>query len=407
MIRAGAALLPIENPPYVRCARDIDIIFSGDGIDWVGHADQSAKVVEKHGVEDVIDASSSLITPGLIDCHTHAVFAGSRSDEFFQRLSGSSYEEISKKGGGIHKTVRETRSATDAHLMNLAKQRLDRFLGYGVTTIESKSGYGLSLDHEIRLLSIMNSIVHVVDIIPTFLGAHLIPQEYQNRRDEYVRLVCEEMLPQVKLKKLSNICDVFCDPHAFSVTETEVILQKASALGFQIKLHADQLSSSGGAELAAKFQALSADHLDHISVPGMEKMASANTVGVMVPSCSVFLGKKHQAPARNMISKGMRLAISTDCNPGTSNTTNLLLGMSLAATEMKLSCEEIWAGVTVHAARALGLDDRGSIASRKKADLCLWDTTDPRDIPYQFGSAAPSVVFKNGEQIPTRTAIGK
>ena len=238
---------------------------------------------------------------------------------------------------------------------------------------------------------------HPVDIVPTCLGAHLVPKSYQKNRDKFLAMVCNELLPFVKKNKLSRICDVFCDNEAFTVEEARKILNAAKSLGFACKLHADQLSYSGGAELASELGCLSADHLDFVSFEAMSKMALANVVGVMIPSAHIFLGKKQVAPARDLRRAGVKLAVSTDCNPGTSHTANLPLAMTLAATELKMTCDEIWLGVTRYASKALGLLNCGVIEQGKNADFCVWDTLDYRDIPYQFGSAQPIQVIKNGK----------
>ena len=396
LVVCGALLIPRPEIGRIEVVRDRVLRIQGGVFREVLFQEDADRLAKN---ANVIDASKSLVTPGLIDCHTHAMFAGGRPDEYFERLGGVSYEGIARRGGGIQKTVRQTREANDETLLALARARLDRFLSFGVTTVEVKSGYGLSLEEELRLLRLIGRLDHRVSTLPTFLGAHTLPSEYEARREAYVEWVREEMLSAVAESKLSAVCDVFCDPIAFSVEESRSILAKAKSLGFAVKLHADQLSDSGGAALAAEIGAVSADHLDFTNHLAMDALARSNTIGVMIPTSSLFLGKRHQPAARAMIERGMRLAISTDCNPGTSHTQNLPLSMALAATELRMTLDEIWLGVTSHAAMALGLVDRGGIAPGQRADLAVWDTLDPRDIPYAFGSAVPSKSVTQG--IPT------
>ncbi|MFH1262659.1 MAG: imidazolonepropionase [Pseudomonadota bacterium] len=375
---------------------DAVVAIAGREILWVGHR---KKHRSQHSEGTEVDAGGKLLTPGLIDCHTHALFAGQRADEFFARLSGESYEEIAKRGGGIQRTTEATDEAADGQVLDETRRRLDRFLKFGVTTIEVKSGYGLSALGEMRMLCLIQEIRHTIDVIPTFLGAHAVPREYRKRRDAYVKLVCEEMLPQVSMQKLSGICDVFCDKGAFTVEETRTIFKAAKKLGLQVKLHADQLSAGGGAELAAEFEALSADHLENVSTKGIRALAKSGTVAVLLPGAVFSLGKNNYPPARKLLDAGVKVALSTDCNPGTSYSENLPLMMSFAASEMKMTIDEIWRGVTVNAAQALGLTDRGAIRPGMLADLAIWDAETPEEIPYHYGASLPKSVIKCGKTV--------
>jgi imidazolonepropionase len=377
--------------------RDAVIAMRDDKILWVG---PRRKLRAQKFEAEEIDAQGALVTPGLVDCHTHAIFSGSRADEFFARLSGESYEEIARKGGGIHRTSEATHEAEDGRLLEETRRRLDRFLRFGVTTVEVKSGYGFSALGELRLLCLIHEIRHAVDTIPTFLGAHVVPREFARHRDDYVRLVCEEMIPQVVRQKLSDICDVFCDRAAFTVEETRRIFEAARAHDMKIKIHADQLSDTGGAELAAEFGAISADHLEHVNPKGIRALAKSGTVAVLLPGAVFAMGKGGYPPARKLIEAGVSVAISTDCNPGTSFSENLPLMMTFAARELRMTIDEIWKGVTLHAARALGLSDRGAIRGGARADLVIWDAERPEEIPYHYGASFAQQIVQRGRLLP-------
>ncbi len=379
-----------------RVREKMAMIFQGEDVVWVG---PEKEIPSDYPIEQEVDAEGRLVTAGLVDCHTHLVFAGSRSEEFFKRLQGTSYEDIARSGGGIASTVKSTREASDDVLKDLLRKRLDSFLSYGVTTLEVKSGYGLRTEDELRILKIANEMDHPVEIVPTFLGAHVVPPEFEGKRDAYIELVCEEMMPKVKEQNLSNICDVFCDEGAFTVEETRKILARAKGLGFNVKLHADQLKGTGAAELAAEFGALSADHLEQISEAGISSLAKSGTIAVLIPGSVFFLGKRSYAPARKLIEKNVNVAISTDCNPGTSLSENLPLMMSFAAVEMKMSVQEIWAGVTTFPAQAMGLKDRGRFAPGMAADFVVWDAENWEEVPYHYGSVKAHAVYKKGRRV--------
>ncbi|HEX2865474.1 MAG TPA: imidazolonepropionase [Ignavibacteriales bacterium] len=355
----------------------------------------------------VIDLKGKVILPGLIDCHTHLAFAGSRADEFRQKLSGVGYEEIAASGGGIRKTVNAVRNSSFEALVNLARPRVEYAISQGITTLEVKSGYGLSLEDEVKLLRVINLLntLYEIDIIPTFLGAHTFPKEYSSDRKGYVNLIKEQMLPLIAKENLAMFCDAFLEATAFRKEEVDDIFSKAGELGLKIKLHSEQFNSLGGIDVALKHKAVSIDHLEVIKDEDIEKIAASETVCVLLPGVSFFLNYDF-APARRLLSKDAIVAISTDYNPGSSNIANLNLVMSLAAIKMKMTIEEIISAVTINAARALDVSqDRGSIEIGKKADLAIFDTTEYSDIVYQVGKNLNYMTIKNGREIYTRPEV--
>ena len=361
-----------------------------DGIiTWVG---RSGEVPEDDEPSDGgYLADGDAVIPGLIDCHTHLVFDGDRSQEFAARLRGEPYE-----AGGVRTTVEATRAADDNWLAFKASERLRRFQSFGVTTIEAKSGYGLTPGHERRLLEIAASQSgHWIDVIRTFMGAHVIPPEYETDPDGYVDLVCEGMIPS--LGNLAEFADVWCDEGAFTVEQCRKILRAARAEGLSLKVHAEQLSHSGGAALAAEFGAISADHLEFATEEDADALARSKTIGVMLPGASMMTGGRF-APARMLIERGVRLALSTDFNPGTSNTENLILMLALACTELKMTPEEAILGVTRHAAAALGREGKiGSLEPGARCDFVAMDTKSELDLVYHYGVSPVMSVIKSGE----------
>lgn len=334
-----------------------------------------------------IDCDGRWITPGLIDCHTHLVHAGDRAAEFEQRLAGASYEDIAKAGGGILSTVRATRAASEAALVEASLPRLDALIAEGVTAVEIKSGYGLSLEHESKMLRAARALAghRKVAIATTFLGAHALPPEAQGDKDAYIDLLCREMIPAVAREKLADVVDAFCEGIAFSPAQTERVFEAAKALGLGIKLHADQLSNGHGAALAAKYGALSADHLEHSDEAGIAAMAKAGTVAVLLPGAFYFLRETKAPPVALLRKHHVPIAIATDCNPGTSPLTSILLCLNLAATCFRLTVEECLAGVTANAARALGRGDIGTLEEGKRCDLAIWDIERPAELVYRMG----------------------
>jgi imidazolonepropionase len=335
-----------------------------------------------------IDCDGRWITPGLIDCHTHLVYGGDRAHEFELRLAGAGYEAIAAAGGGILSTVRATRAASDEVLLRTAAARADHLIAEGVTTIEVKSGYGLDTDTECRILRTARRLGddRPVRIVTTFLGAHAMPEEAHGDRDAYIARVCGEMLPAAARLGLADAVDAFCERIAFSPEQTARVFETAGALGLRVKLHADQLSDSGGAQLAARFRALSADHLEHTSDEGAAAMAAAGTVAVLLPGAFYTLRETHLPPIDAFRRHGTAMAIATDSNPGTSPLTSILLAMNMAATIFRLRIEECLAGVTREAARALGLlDEIGTLEAGKGCDLAIWNIEHPTQLVYRLG----------------------
>jgi len=335
-----------------------------------------------------IDCDGRWITPGLVDCHTHLVFGGDRAQEFEMRLKGASYEEIARAGGGINSTVKATRSASEDDLVASALPRLDHFIAEGCTTIEIKSGYGLDLDTELRILRTARRLAEErpVTVTTTFLGAHALPPEARGDKDAYITKVCEEMLPALAREGLIDAVDAFCEGIAFSPDQTARVFATAKALGLPVKLHADQLSNLHGAKLAAEHGALSADHLEYTDDDGAAAMASAETVAVLLPGAFYTLREKQAPPIAAFRRHGTRMALATDCNPGTSPLTSLLLAMNMGATLFQLTVEECLAGVTREAARAVGrLNDIGTLELGKSCDLAIWNIERPAELVYRLG----------------------
>lgn len=350
----------------------------------------------------VISAGGRLVTPGLVDPHTHAVFAGNRAGEFEQRLAGQTYQEIAAAGGGIQATVRATRRASERELETRLLYHLTGMLSWGTTTVEVKSGYGLSLTSELKLLNVIKRAQKKtpLDLVPTFLGAHTVPREFRHNRKEYVKLLCERMLPAITRHKVACFSDVFTERGAFSLAESKTIQRTARSLGFALKFHVDELSPLGGAELAAEMGATSADHLEFVSERGIRALARSGTVAVLLPSVSLFLGLKRWAPARRLIAAGVPVALASDFNPGTSPTYSLPLVMSLACFELKMTPAEVWAAATLNAAYAAGLGRRvGSLKPGKQADLVIWQAADYREIPYHLGVNQVERVIKEGKVV--------
>jgi len=374
-------------------------------ISWIGKTNELSKswVLKRSGKE--IDARGKVVMPGLIDSHTHIIFAGSRENEFEQRLQGLSYLEIAERGGGILSTVEATRKASFEELFLLGKKRLNRTLSRGVTTIEAKSGYGLSLKDELKILKVMRELDedHPVDIVPTFLGAHTVPKEFKNNRKGYVDLLTEEMIPRIAERKLAEFCDVFCEEKAFNLEESKKILETGKRYGLKPKIHADQLSSGGGAELAAEVGAYSADHLEYVSLNGIERMAEKGVTAILLPGASFFLSMKKLPPAREMIEKGVTIALATDLNPGSSMTESLPLIMTMGCTMFRMLPREVIQSTTIHAAKSMGREsDIGSLEVGKQADITIFDIPNYRYLPYHFGVDHVDIVIKKGRLVYRR-----
>lgn len=337
---------------------------------------------------EIVDCAGRWITPGLIDCHTHLVHGGDRAAEFEMRLEGASYEEIARSGGGIVSTMRATRAASEGDLVASALPRLDALIAEGATTVEVKSGYGLDGTSEIRMLRAARALgsARPVSIRTTFLGAHALPPEFAGNADGYIALLCDEVLPRVAQQGLADAVDAFCEGIAFSPEQTARMFEAAARHGLPVKLHADQLSNLHGAALAARHGALSADHLEHCDAAGIAAMARAGTVATLLPGAYYFVRETRLPPVAALRAAGVPIALATDCNPGTSPLTSLLLTMNMGATLFRLTVAECLAGVTVHAARALGLlADRGTLEAGKRCDLAIWDIERPAELVYRMG----------------------
>jgi imidazolonepropionase len=364
---------------------DDGLIAASDGrIVYAGPAADAPTLDAKHR----IDCGDRWITPGLIDCHTHLVYGGNRANEFEARLAGATYEEVTRAGGGIVSTVKATRQASTDALVATALPRLDALIAEGVTTIEIKSGYGLELDTERRQLQAARRLgeERAVSVRTTFLGAHALPPEMNGNKDRYIDLVCDEMLPAIAAEGLADAVDAFCEGIAFSVEQTAQVFTKAQILGLPLRLHADQLSNLHGAALAARFGALSADHLEYVDEDGVASMARAGTVAVVLPGAFYFI-REHQVPPIDLMRRhGVGIALATDSNPGTSPLTSLLLTMNMGATLFRLTVDECIAAVTREAARALGLFQKtGSLDAGKSCDLAIWDIERPAELVYRMG----------------------
>lgn len=368
---------------------------SNGKIAWFGPQDKSPDS------RIFFDCEEGVVTPGLVDCHTHLVHGGFRQNEFADRSAGKTYLEIAKAGGGILSTVKATRQASYEELLSGARLRAREALRFGTTTLEIKSGYGLDLETELKILRVIDQLrrEEPQNIVPTFLGAHAIPREYKIKPDEYVRILVEEMLPKVAEEKLAAFCDIFVEQEAFNDEAARKIMGVAQKLGLKTKFHADQLSSGGGAELAADCLAVSADHLEKISEEGIRRLKKSGTVAVLLPGASFFI-KVSPAPARKIRDAGVKVAIATDYNPGTNPCLNLMLTATLGINLYGLNCEEVWEGITLNAAKALGLQDRlGSIAVGKQADLCLWNAPDEFYPLYRYSENCLKHLFIQGKRV--------
>jgi imidazolonepropionase len=350
----------------------------------------------KDDAKEKVACGGRWMTPGLVDCHTHIVFGGQRWKEFALRLEGATYEEIARAGGGIVSTVEATRAAGEDELFASAAGRLRSYIAEGVTTVEIKSGYGLQTESELKMLRVARRLGRElpVDVRATFLGAHALPREFAGRQGAYIDLVCNEMIPRVAAEKLADAVDAFCEGIAFTPEETVRVFESAKAHGLRVKLHADQLSDLGGAALAARHHALSADHLECTGEAGVRAMAEGGTVAVVLPGANYFLRETRQPPIALLRKHGVPVALASNCNPGSSPALSLLLMLSMACTLFRLTPEEALAGVTRNAAKALGLDDRGVLEVGKRADLALWEIDHPAELSYWIGGNPCREVFR-------------
>ena len=376
------------------------LALQGERIAWVGAA-RDLPGAPGELAANVVTLDGALVTPGLVDCHTHVVFGGDRADEFDQRLNGASYEQIARAGGGIASTVGATRAADEDTLLHQSLPRARALLRDGVTTLEIKSGYGLDLESERRMLRVARRIGQSLGlgVRTSFLGLHALPPEYRDRRDAYVALVCDVMLPALAAEGLVDAVDAFCEGIGFSREETARVFERARGLGLPVKLHAEQLSDLGGAALVARYGGLSADHLEHLDEAGIRAMAAAGTVAVLLPGAFYALRETRLPPVEALRAHGVPIAIATDCNPGTSPLLSLRLAANMACTLFRLTPEEALRGITVHAARALGLSDRGTLAVGQRADLAIWDTRAPAGLCYWIGGDLLRAVWIGGTPV--------
>lgn len=367
-------------------------------IAWLGTmSDLSAS---EYKAEHVIDGKGAWLTPGLVDCHTHLVFGGNRANEFEMRLEGKSYQEIANAGGGIVSTVTATRAASESELFQSAFKRLAAMHQQGVTTIEIKSGYGLDSENEIKMLQVAGQLAKSlpVTVRKTFLGAHALPAEYQDRADDYIKFVCEDMLPKVASLQLADAVDVFCEGIGFSLAQTEQVFAAAKKYHLPVKVHAEQLSNLGGTALAAKYQALSSDHIEFLDEAGVIAMKSADMTAVLLPGAFYFLRETQLPPIELLRKHKVSMAVATDANPGTSPINSLQLMLNMACTFFRLTPVEALAGVTCHGAKALGLaNSKGQLAVGYDADIACWDIKQPAELCYQFGVNPLSQLMKAGK----------
>jgi len=357
---------------------------AGDRIKWLG----PRRDLPDPDAHETRSLGGRWVTPALIDCHTHLVFAGDRSGEFEQRLRGASYEDIARAGGGILSTVTATRAASADELYASALPRIEALAAEGVGTIEIKSGYGLNIESELKMLAVARQLGDAtpVSVFTTLLAAHTVPPEFRDDADAYIALIRDELLPEVVARRLADAVDAYCEPFAFSPAQVERVFERAAELGLPVRLHADQLSDSGGAALAAKHGALSADHLEYTSGEGIASMAAKGTVAVLLPGAFLTLGETRLPLVGALREAGVPIAVASDCNPGTSPICSLRINMMLAARQFRLTPEEVLAGVTANAAAALGLADRGTLEVGKRADIAVWNVGHPRELAYWIGT---------------------
>ncbi len=383
LINASLATMVKGANPY-GLLEDGVLVTNGKVLSWVG---ARKDLPADYGSLPTEDLGGRLVTPGLIDCHTHVVFGGNRAKEFEMRLEGATYEEVARAGGGIVSTVKATREASEAELLASALTRVDALIAEGVTALEIKSGYGLDIETELRMLRVARKISQErsVAVCTSYLGAHAVPAEYKGRADEYLGDVCLPGLEQAHAEGLVDAVDGFCEGIAFSPDQMKRVFDKAKELGLPVKLHAEQLSNLGGAQLAASYQALSADHLEYLDENGVKAMAESGSVAVLLPGAFYTLRETQFPPLDLLHQHGVPVALATDCNPGSSPLASLLLTMNMGCTLFRMTPEEALAGVTRNAAQALGFEDRGTLEAGKRADLAIWNVQHPAELSYRIG----------------------
>lgn len=405
----AAQLVSLAGPPRPRVRgelADLAIIPNGgmlirDGVILAtGSSDEIARKLPNEA--EIIDASGCAVLPGFVDAHTHLVFGGNRVDEFELRARGATYEEIAAAGGGIRSTVRKTRAASESELVMQAQKHARWFLESGTTTVEAKSGYGLSLEDELKILSVMRALPNEtsLEVVPTFLGAHAVPEEYRSEPRAYVDLVINEMLPRVTHERLAEFCDIFCERGYFDIESSRAILMAAKARGLGLRMHVDQLTNSGGAHLAAELSAASADHLEQTEADGIASLQRAKVQPVLLPASVYSLGKTRYPRAREMIEAGLAVVLATDFNPGSSPTPAMPMILSLASTQMKMTPAEGITAATINAAYSIRRGDRiGSLEAGKLANFSIFETNDYREIAYYFGVNQIRAVYVRGESV--------
>jgi imidazolonepropionase len=396
-VNVHLATMTAGRSPY-GIIRDGAMAVSRGKVAWAGRTEELPSEISS-SADKVFDGKGSWITPGLIDCHTHLVYAGNRAREFELRLQGVSYEDIARKGGGIRATVSATRAADEESLFQQSARRLESLTAEGVTTVEIKSGYGLDLETEIKMLRVAGRLGEKfpVTVCPTYLGAHALPPEFEGNSDGYIDFVCHEVLPKLATQNLATAVDAFCDKIGFTPEQTEKVFTAAVRNGLRVKLHAEQLSDQGGSVLAAKYRALSADHLEHLSDTGARALAQSGTTAVLLPGAFYYLRESRVPPIDLLRRYGVPMAVATDCNPGTSPTGSLLLMANMACTLFRLTPEEALAGVTRNAAKALGLEERvGTLEVGKDADFVVWDISEPAELAYVFAFNPCRQVVRQG-----------
>ena len=384
MLLTNAQLATMTGPHPYGLQSDGSVVIVDETIVWAG---LTSDLPQKHDGHNAIDLGGALVTPGLIDCHTHLVHGGNRAREFEMRLEGASYEELARAGGGIISTVEATRDASFEDLVASALPRLDSLISEGVCTIEIKSGYGLDQDNELKMLRVARHLetLRPVRIKTSFLGAHAVPIEYVGRADDYITDVCLPTLEAAFKEGLVDAVDGFCEGIAFYPQQIELVFKKAKELGLPVKLHAEQLSNIGGIQLVAKYGGLSADHIEYADDDDARALAQAGTIAVILPGAFYTLREKQSPPIQSLRTHAVPIALATDCNPGSSPLTSVLLTMNMACTLFRMTPEESLTGITTNAARALGLSDSGKIAAGYRADLCVWDVKHPAELSYKIG----------------------
>jgi imidazolonepropionase len=380
--------------------RDGGMLIEDGRVVATGSSNEIAKSVPADA--EVVDARGKVVLPGFVDAHTHPVFAGNRVDEFEMRTRGATYEEIAESGGGIRSTVRKTRAASEDELLGQARKHASWFLAGGTTTVEAKSGYGLTVDDELKMLRVIRRLnaETPIEFVPTFLGAHAVPDEFRNAPEQYTSLVIHKMLPRVAEEQLAESCDIFCERGYFDITDSEKILRAARDHGLRLRMHVDQLTNSGGAFLAARLKAATADHLEQANAAEIAALAEAGVQPVLLPASVYSLGKTRYPPAREMIEAGLAVVLATDFNPGSSPTPSIPMVLSLAATQMKMTPAESLTAATVNAAYSLNRGDQiGSLEPGKRANFALYDCADYREIPYYFGVSMIDSVYVSGKRV--------